>query len=348
METIGIRVDVNEMIATGHFMRCATINEQLQRMGYAAVFISADTQIIPFVKERGLEYHILHTDWRHLDKETQQLVSYLKGAGITRLLVDSYMVTEAYLQILADAGINVMYLDDLNAMHYPVKALVNYSPGCREINYEEEYSNTGVKLMLGADYVPLRAQFREHTKDYMGRNAVRRIFLTTGGSDPMGITELLIRNILAEPFFADVTIHILAGRFFHASEELFGEHALFGKRVILHQNVSNVAEIMASCDMGITPAGTTLYELSACGVPAVSFVFADNQESDALSFNQEKLIPYAGDFRDSMDVCCLRIITELKKIASLSVCDYKALCAKLCGTVDAKGAERIAQALANL
>ena len=58
METIGIRVDVNEMIATGHFMRCATINEQLQRMGYAAVFISADTQIIPFVKERVLEYHI--------------------------------------------------------------------------------------------------------------------------------------------------------------------------------------------------------------------------------------------------------------------------------------------------
>ena len=348
METIGIRVDVNEMVATGHFMRCATISEQLQRMGYAAVFISADTQIMPFAKERGLEYHILHTDWRHLDKEIQQLVSYLKGAGISKLLVDTYMVTEAYLQALADAEISVLYMDDLDAMHYPVKALVNYSPGCSADRYEEKYHDTKVRLLLGADYVPLRTQFREHTKDYVKRNGIHRIFLTTGGSDPMGISELLIRSILTEPSFQDATIHLLTGRFFHASEELFGADALFGKRVILHQNVSNVAEIMAACDIGITPAGTTLYELSACGVPSVSFVFADNQEADALFFDQEHLIPYAGDFRDSMETCCGRVIAELKKIAALSAVDYKALCAKMCGTVDAKGAERIARALADL
>ena len=348
METVGIRVDVNERVATGHFMRCATISEQLQRMGAAAVFISADTQIVPFAEERNLEYHILHSDWKHLEEETAKLISYLKGTEIRTLLVDTYLVTERYLKTLRDAGIHVLYMDDLDAMKYPVEALVNYSPGYQDGDYGKTYKDSGTKLFLGAAYVPLRAQFTQYAEEYLKRNGLHRIFLTTGGSDPMGIAEQLIRRILSDPLFADVEIHLLAGRFYHAPESLFGGDSPFAERLMLHQNIPNVAEIMAPCDAAVTPAGTTLYELSACGVPSVSFVFADNQETDALFFDKEGLIPYAGDFRENPDRCSEQIIQELYRIAALSTENYRKLCEKLQSSIDGKGAQRIAEVLIRL
>ena len=348
MEKVGIRVDVNEKVATGHFMRCATISEQLQRMGAAAVFISADTQIVPFAEERNLEYHILHSDWKHLEDETKQLISYLQGTQIHTLLVDTYLVTEQYLEALREAGIRVLYMDDLNAMKYPADVLVNYSPSYLDGNYSEEYKDSGTELLLGVSYVPLRAQFMQHTQEYLGRRGLHRIFLTTGGSDPMGIAELLIRRILSDPLLADVEIHLLAGRFYHAPSSLFGADSPFAGRLVLHQNVSDVAGIMAPCDAGVTPAGTTLYELSACGVPSVSFVFADNQETDAIFFDREGLIPYAGDFREDPDACCENVIRQLYRIAELSPEDYRRACEKLQGTIDGKGAQRIAEALLRL
>ena len=72
------------MVATGHFMRCATINEQLQRMGYAAVFISADTQIIPFVKDVNLgasNYAASWVDWTDWDQTNG---SCSNGRGSTK------------------------------------------------------------------------------------------------------------------------------------------------------------------------------------------------------------------------------------------------------------------------
>ena len=42
MMKIGIRVDANEIVATGHVMRCLAIAEELRKIGQELLFISAD------------------------------------------------------------------------------------------------------------------------------------------------------------------------------------------------------------------------------------------------------------------------------------------------------------------
>ena len=51
--TIYIRADMNEVIATGHIMRCLSIADAAKEMGKETVFIVADEKPIEILKKRG-------------------------------------------------------------------------------------------------------------------------------------------------------------------------------------------------------------------------------------------------------------------------------------------------------
>lgn len=55
--------------------------------------------------------------------------------------------------------------------------------------------------------------------------------------------------------------------------------------------------LMLQCDAAISAGGTTLFELCACGIPAVTYVLADNQVQNAASFEEAGLMLNAGDIR---------------------------------------------------
>ena len=55
--------------------------------------------------------------------------------------------------------------------------------------------------------------------------------------------------------------------------------------------------MMLKADFCVSAAGSTLYELCACGTPTVSYVLADNQIDHASKFSEKHLIPCLGDIR---------------------------------------------------
>ena len=116
MDTIYIRVDMNPVIATGHVMRCLSIADEVRTLGGNVVFITADEYPLETIKNRGYEVVVLHSDWRKMDEELPQLQMLIEERKIDRILIDSYQVTENYLQILKK-HIKVIYLDDLDELH---------------------------------------------------------------------------------------------------------------------------------------------------------------------------------------------------------------------------------------
>ena len=387
MNKIAIRVDANEIVATGHIMRCRTIAGSLAQMGCSVVFVSADDNIIPYVGE-DYEVQVLKTDWRRLEDEVDTFVDFLQFEGINRVLVDSYYATPDYIKALRECGMKVMYIDDMKKEPYPANAILNYSPGAVNLGYEEFYGDYQPMLLLGTKYIPLREQFWARSGDNEGISAgrgvvlgtdgevlknidiiaqenaeafegahrtygyendgVENIFLTTGGADSMGLSEIISTALIREPelgFKEDhhKKIHLLAGRFYRVTEKI--QEYIEDGYVVLHQNVSNVADIMKQCDVAITPAGTTLFELSALGIPSVSFVFAENQEPDALYFSDKELVPYAGDFREDDAQVLKNIILAIKDFAKLDSTDRIEHGEKLKKLVDGQGADRIAEAL---
>lgn len=251
--------------------------------------------------------------------QTEDTISAMKtehdifhGSAIKKpvILIDSYYVTPAYLNTLQTFA-KVAYIDDLRAFDYPVDLVINYDviPPSKTAEYNQAYTNAPIKL-LGAEYTPLRRQFQN--QEITLNNEIQSILITTGGSDPYHFTETLVSYLLSLEL--SVVIHVVVGKLFRDTD-LLEELANKNPLVYLHYNVSDMASLMKQCDYAVSAAGTTLYELCALGIPAISFTISDNQIIMAETFAETGAVPYAGDLRKDMRSDLLsRIGTHLRTL----------------------------------
>ena len=120
---IYIRTDMNSVIATGHMMRCLAVADAAGSMGEETTFLLADAEAADLLEKRGYRYIVLNTDWKDMEGELPALRKVIGERGIHTLLIDSYRVTEKYLAEL-EKLVRTVYIDDVNAFHYPVSALI--------------------------------------------------------------------------------------------------------------------------------------------------------------------------------------------------------------------------------
>ena len=365
---IYIRTDGNFKIATGHLVRCLCIAQALESMGKSVCFLVSDTTSSNLLKDIArsffadysfsFEVKILHSAvYNNIELELDELKSFLTKVSTTFsskqtcntlyhkpvLLIDSYFVTKTYLESLQNYA-KTAYIDDLRAFDYKVNLIVNYDviPLSKEIEYKQAYTKADT-LLLGALYTPLRRQFQNQTVSL--RADIQNILVTTGGSDPYNFTETVLANLL--PCSPHFHFHIVVGKLFKNTvplENLAKQHP----QIHLHYNVSDMASLMKECDYAISAAGTTLYELCALGIPAISFTMADNQIIMAETFDETGAVIYAGDIRtEETSQVCDHIHAHLKSLlldSEKRAAQHQTMRLQ----VDGNGAIKIAEAICNL
>ena len=97
-----IRADANDVIATGHVMRCLSIAEQLRKNNVNVTFVTADNNACDIIRDRKFQVDILNSTWNNLDKEIGNMKKYLIKNQVKLLVVDSYYITENYLNVLSE------------------------------------------------------------------------------------------------------------------------------------------------------------------------------------------------------------------------------------------------------
>ena len=357
-----LRTDGNSTIATGHLMRCLSIAQACLKAGMQVCFLVSDAEseslLADFLASAGTDCRILTVpgaDYRNLNAELPNLplllskVCHQTGISLREsvFFLDSYYVTQEYLQTLK-GHLPTAYLDDLMLFDYDTDLVINYDiiPEDCLTNYQSAYQNAG-QALLGGAYAPLRSQFQN--RQALPHDTVNDILITTGGSDPyhfcLHFLEQWQNSNLSET--KPVLVHIVIGRLYSDKEALYRlakEHPFLR----LHENVSDMATLLSSCDLAVSAAGTTLYELCALGIPAISFTMADNQIISAKAFahalNGHSPIPYAGDIRTSK---AETLQTILDFLTQMSNAKEKRLCQSnsMRKLVDGNGAARIADAL---
>ena len=339
MKKIFIRADGNRKLGLGHIMRCSSIAEALQKKGVLPCFIVADADSAEIVQRRSFPVYLLNSKWNNLEVEIDDMVKMVQKEQIKLLLIDSYYVSERYFSVLRKYT-EIVYLTGMNDFLYPVDVLINYHIYAEYLGYQKQYGD-GTKLVLGSDYVPLREEFFPLPLYKAGE---KTILITTGGTDPYQIIPDLLK-MLRRTECGQRKYYIIVGAYFMQDEiELLRQIQQKVPGLFLCRNVENMAEIMAKCSIAISAAGTTLYELCACGIPTVTFTFADNQQLSAETFSKKGIMESAGDIRGNKEGALIRIVQGVIKYArEPAVCQQKSNIMRK--YIDGKGSERLAQIL---
>ncbi len=326
-----IRADANEKIGTGHIMRCLSLARTFAEKHEEVVFITADHNGDDLISE--FRIICLDTEWYDMDSEIGKMISIIRDTCPIALLVDSYFVTQRYFESLS--GITkVAYIDDVNKACWDVRFLINYNIYGKILNYSA-YKKKATKLLLGMQYAPLRAEFKNRPSHFI-RGEIKDILVSAGGADPEGVVEQLIREIC--PMWNATNFHFVIGALNSRIDEI---KKLENGNIILHINEQHMSDLMENCDVAISAAGTTLYELCSIGVPTITYVLADNQLLAATQFHKDGIMINAGDCREDNGF----MVRIQKKLETLSYGTRKNMSQKMQSLVDGRGTERIVNAI---
>lgn len=396
-----IRADGNAKIGAGHLMRCLTIGAELAKRGGLVkpeeiLFLCADEMSADLVRQYGFRVCVLGTDYCNMESELPAWERLLnekpelfvsdglafggKNSGEVLedcdcliptdscgsvILVDSYYVTDGYLESLRRFG-TVVLLDDMGTKRYPVDAVINYNapadPDTYKLLYERidveiENSNPAqdnsdlkkedfggkmnrVKMFIGSRYAPIREQFLH--RNYEIREKVQSVLITTGGGD----SENIAGKILDRLYDDTLEYHLIVGQFNPHYREL---KQLEDSRdnIMIHSNVTDMAGLMEACDLAITAGGSTIYELAALGVPFVCFSYAENQEALTEYIGSRNIAGFAGAFHKAPEQTLeqmqnlFQVLVEDESLRRQYFDSERTL-------IDGQGAVRLAQALRDL
>ena len=334
------RADGNAVTGAGHLMRCLTIADELKRISAAGeqiCFVCADEDSAALVVERGYQTIVLHTDYQLMEQELPVLAGKLQEQPMDNvILVDSYHVTEAYLEGLQEFG-KVILLDDMEKKAFPVDAVINYNAFAQEGHYKDLYQGRRTGCYVGSSYVPVRPQFLQVT--YEVQDIVKNVLITTGGGD----SENIAAGVLQAIWNPDWQYHVVIGRF-HPAFAAWKQWEQQYPQIQVHHDVKNMAELMAQCDLAVTAGGTTIYELAAIGVPFLCFSYAENQEALTRYIGEQEIAGYCGAYHLEKDATLARM-KKLAQEAGMDLGLRKVMYQKERTMIDGKGAERLAEML---
>lgn len=342
-----IRADGNTAIGMGHVMRCLSIADAMKDRNIEPVFMTADNDCVAMIEDRGFEVCVLGTDYRDMESELPLIREFLRQRtknvdASSIILVDSYQVTSRYYEELRTMA-KVACLEDMG-QSYPVDLLINYNIYGPKLVYDNKITHA---TLLGTGYQPLRREFQQDMQ-YDIKNKITDVMITTGGSDPYFAARAFTDTFLFEKELekSQIRYHIISGPFNMHAEEL---HKLYDEnpRVEIHEHVSCMKEIMKQCDVVLSATGSTIYEVSALGVPLIAFYFAENQRQGAEMLSQITPVMNCGNFVDDVEQTVGNAVKALLKCVKDK--EYReTLYHEERTLVDGQGAARIAQALMDL
>lgn len=364
IKKVFIRVDGNENIATGHIVRCLAIAKALLHEGLMVSFLVSDEDSVEnLTRLSGGQWKTdeiinLGSNYERLEEELPLLKSLLVKDGYVSknealFFLDSYFVTPDYLKEIRMV-LPVAYLDDLYSFDYEVDCIINY-----DFEADKDFYSNARKVYAGPEYTPLRDGFTKEVVSSLekvknnavndtvsgnieceGIKSLKRILITSGGTNP-GMVSEKIGRVLADNCDASITILV---RDADAPGEELSKLVSSKKNIKLHSYVSDMPTFLPTFDLVISAGGTTMYELCALGIPALSYSIADNQLKCVTDLDKMEIVSYLGNPITDFDNFSNRLIPEIKKLQETpQLLEKQSI--KMKNLVDGKGAARIARAL---
>jgi len=310
----------------GHITRCLSICQAFEEVGIRPeLVVNGDETVHDFVKDKNCKIF----DWLN-DRET--LFALVRDADI--VFIDSYLADyDVYEKISNIAGTGV-YLDDNIRVEYPKGFVLNETIFAERMPYPKR---NGVRYLLGAQYAPLRREFRDVPEKPIREN-LEVVMITFGGADMRNLTPKVLKLLVDA--YPKLIKKVVVGKGFQNRTEIEGikDH---NTELIYHPETAGMKELMLESDAAISSGGQTLYELARVGVPTIGICVADNQLQNIEGWEEAGFLKYVCWYNsEGMQE---RLVSSLKELACT---DVRVRMSQVGRTLmDGKGPSRIVSAL---
>lgn len=305
---VAIRADGGRGIGLGHIMRTIPVAEVLRERDCEVVYVSANDLPGSVIERYGFKCLSLGCEIGDTDAEVRLMGDLVNKEGIAFVFVDSFFANNAYFESLSrfcpvgTFGYGKRFSRGLSL-------IVSYL-ACTDYGwYEREFANRGTRVLLGSSYVPVRQEF-SLLRDRDHNDAAKGILLTVGGSDELGITGALLGKLIESPLIREFDIHVVIGAASNCGLVLREEYGS-NPRIVLHENVDRMSEVFALCDIAVTAAGYTVFELAVSHIPMIAFAVSDDQAENG---EVPGIMRWMGDIRSedraAPDPCALSTVVE--------------------------------------
>lgn len=350
-----IRTDDSLLIGSGHVMRCKTLADELRKRGSEVRFICRDHpgNLVPLLRADCYSVTVLpppdslnvvqpdkpdYSAWLGVEQseDAEQTIEALGDFEPDWLVVDHYGLDESWEKRLRGNVDKIFVIDDLANRRHECDVLLNQNLLDNLDNAYQELIPNHCRKLLGPKFALLRPEFREARETLRKRDGIiRRILVFFGGVDPTGETEKALEalDILGRP---DIAVDVVVGSNNPNGEKI--EAICRGmSNVTFHQQISNMAELMAAADLAIGAGGTTSWERCCLGLPSLIITLSANQHPIAKAISDAKAAFYLGASPNVQAVEIENFVRDLTHRQNLLL----EANAKSKVLVDARGSERI-------
>jgi len=350
------RVDASQRIGIGHFMRCLTLADALQRDGGETRFVCRQlgASLRDLLVQKGHEWSMLEgggedgglDELAHASflgtsqqRDAADTLRALSGPAWDWLIVDHYALDARWESALRNAARRVMVIDDIADRVHDCDVLLdqNLYP-----DMETRYAGkvpAHCRVLLGPRYAVLRDEFHRLRGPVAPRaQPVKRVFVFLGGADPDNLTERAIEAIHKAGNGALAADVVIGAENPHRSAI---ERACEQYGYACHVHTPRMAELMAAADLAIGASGSASWERCCLGLASVSVAFADNHLEVARALDRVGASVFVGDQKTASIERIARALGVLMSDQNLRL----QMSSKAHSLVDGLGCERVRDVL---
>ena len=308
-------------------MRCLTLAQELASRGAACSFVtSASTgKVVPALLQSGFTNVVTEAVDDAVSIRSQV------ARDVDWLIIDDYRLAQRFESACRSWAHQILVIDDLADREHDCDCLLDQTPS-RDSNAYLNLVPEHCRQLLGAEYALIRQEFIEHRPASLARqrDAIHRILVSLGGTDPDNATACVLRGIDASCLQqTEVDIVLGAASPNIQNVELLAQSSPLHCRV--HVATQKMASLMAAADVAIGAGGTSSLERCCLGLPSILLVLADNQADNARILASagaaEVVAPVSGSIQAEDIAAALNrlnrepaLLTQMSR-SSIALCD---------------------------
>lgn len=290
------RVDANATIGGGHAMRCLALAQNLMTRGWRCLLLmdSGAPNIETMMQAHGIDVRRLVASSGTPD-DAAEMVAVARAEKADFLVIDGYHFDVGFQIAARGEGLFTLLLDDTGELSaYDVDVVLNQNLHADAGLYLAKGAEA--RLLLGAQYVLLRDEFRVYRKWQRDIAPVgRKVLVTFGAGDPAGMTPKVVAA-LHQISMGGLEAKIVLGPTAPVSLDTMDPKSdgADGRIIEIIGNPQEMAPLMAWADVAVSAAGSTCGELAFMGLPSLVMVVAPNQAPIADSFAERGAVKNLG------------------------------------------------------